>query len=87
MLPQVLFVLHQPVGPSWDAVTRGKRSMVGVCGSLRSRPEAHKPTSKKKLSEDDLLSFPAYESAVVLLENLWTHGSSRGPAPRQVLVG
>lgn len=48
MLPQVLSVLHQPVGPSWDSVMRGKRSMVGFCGSFRSRPEACKPTSKKK---------------------------------------
>lgn len=61
--------------------------MVGVCESLRSRPEAHKPTGKKKLSEDALFSFPAYESAVVLLENLWARGSSRGSAPCQVLVG
>lgn len=62
--------------------------MVGVCGSLRSRPEAHKPTSKKeKLSTDALFSPPANESAVVFLEDLWTRGSSRGPAPCQVLVG
>lgn len=47
-LPQVLSALHQPVGPSWDSVTRCKRSTVGLCASLRSRPEAHKPTTKKR---------------------------------------